>query len=123
MKRMAFSCGAVLVVGLVIAACSDSTESGTDSEDCFTAGTSYDPYANLDTDLGESIWPNEKEDIAATAEIITTFIKRRHDEGRTDGRGRVRYMRDAHAKTHGCVSCSGAMPRTVAPRRSPRRRR
>jgi hypothetical protein len=89
-----------------LAACGSSAEeddSSSGDESAFTSGTSYDPYANLDADLGEAMWPNEKRDISATAEIITTFLKRRYDEGRQDPRGRVRYLRDAHAKGHGCV--------------------
>jgi len=92
-------------MGIVFAGCSAASEVDDDStgEDAFTSGTSYDPYRELDADLGEAEWPNEKNDIKATADIITTFLKRRYDEGRTDGRGKVRYMRDAHAKMHGCV--------------------
>lgn len=52
-------------------------------------------------------------DIKATAEIIESFIKRRHAEGRTDPRGRVRYLRDAHAKGHGCVKGEFAVRRDV----------
>jgi hypothetical protein len=94
-----------LGLAVLAAACGGGAEDdATDGSDsAFTSGTSFDPYAHLDADLGEAMWPNEKKDIAATAQIITDFLERRYREGRTDTHGRVRYLRDAHAKGHGCV--------------------
>lgn len=95
---------AALVAGGGTLAC--SVGSGGDeasAESNVAASTGYDPVNDLDESLGEKLWPNEQRDIKATSEIIETFLKRRHAEGRTDPRGRVRYLRDAHAKGHGCV--------------------
>jgi hypothetical protein len=91
-------------LGLAAFACASPSGNGADSaESDDTASTGYDPVNDLDESLGEKLWPNEQADIKATSEIIETFIKRRQAEGRTDPRGRVRYLRDAHAKGHGCV--------------------
>ncbi len=88
-----------------LAACANETDpsDGETSGSEVNAATGYSPFDNLDSAQGEALWPNEKRDIEATRDIITTFIKRRAQEGRTDMRGRVRYLRDAHAKGHGCV--------------------
>ena len=97
---------ALILAGGAAVACSapSSDEASADSDLAATATDGpYDPAKDLDTSLGEQLWPNEQNDIKATAEIIETFIKRRQSEGRTDPRGRVRYLRDAHAKAHGCV--------------------
>jgi hypothetical protein len=95
----------ILAGGFAAVACAapSSDEASADSDLASTAGGPYDPAKDLDTSLGEQLWPNEQNDIKATADIIETFIKRRQSEGRTDPRGRVRYLRDAHAKAHGCV--------------------
>jgi hypothetical protein len=84
-------------------ACTAATADDETAEGAVSAATVYDPVHDLDEQLGEKLWPNEERDIKATSEIITTFIKRRQAEGRKDMTGRVSYMRDAHAKGHGCV--------------------
>ena len=95
---------AALIAAGGTAACTAPTSGDEASaESNVAAATIYDPVNDLDESLGEKLWPNEQRDIKATAEIIETFIKRRQAEGRTDPRGRVRYLRDAHAKGHGCV--------------------
>ena len=96
---------ALMVAGGAVAACSAPAgdDPSAESDLAATAGGAYDPVNDLDKSLGEQLWPNEQNDIKATAEIIESFIKRRQSEGRTDPRGRVRYLRDAHAKGHGCV--------------------
>jgi hypothetical protein len=103
----AMAAGLVLAGGacglMACAAPSSDDGAAADSDLAASASTIYDPVHDLDTSLGEQLWPNEQRDIKATAEIIETFIKRRQAEGRTDPRGKVRYMRDAHAKGHGCV--------------------
>jgi hypothetical protein len=105
-RRLALGFGAVLVAGSVGcaggASSNDSTDDALEQADS-TPATSYDPFTQLDTDLGEKLWDNERADVKATVEIIETFLKRRYAEGRKDAQGRVRYMRDAHAKPHGCV--------------------
>lgn len=86
-----------------MACTAQSEEDGATAEANASAATIYDPVGDLDESLGEKLWHNEQRDIKATSEIIASFIRRRQLEGRTDQRGRVRYMRDAHAKGHGCV--------------------
>jgi len=87
----------------VAVACAAPTEEPGPESDESAVSTGFDPQANLDAELGEKLWPNEKRDIKATADIIKGFLERRFREGRTDRHGKVRFMRDAHAKSHGCV--------------------
>jgi len=60
----------------------------------------YDPFAHIDTAIGEKVWPKEKENALEIKEMTKHFIQRRYDEGRRPA------MRDAHAKPHGCVESS-----------------
>jgi hypothetical protein len=60
-----------------------------------TVAATPDPRFELDTDLGESAWPDED---AANAEIVED-IRRFVAEHPRDGR----LVRDAHPKAHGCV--------------------
>jgi hypothetical protein len=94
---------ALATAGGSVMACTAESADGETAEGAVSASTVYDPVHDLDEQLGEKLWPNEERDIKATSEIITTFIKRRQAEGRKDMTGRVSYMRDAHAKGHGCV--------------------
>jgi hypothetical protein len=51
----------------------------------------------LDKELGERAEPGEADTHQLMADTIAGFINRRHSDGRRPA------MRDAHAKTHGCV--------------------
>ncbi|HSO40584.1 MAG TPA: hypothetical protein VLT33_48990 [Labilithrix sp.] len=93
-----------LVAASSTVACTAPSGDETEQQNAAATGAkAYDPVDDLDVGLGEKLWPNEQNDIKATSEIIQTFIKRRAAEGRTDTRGKVRLLRDAHAKMHGCV--------------------
>lgn len=94
---------ALIASGGALVACAGPSDDAETAEGAATAQTVYDPIGDLDESLGEKLWPNEQRDIKATSEIIQQFIRRRQLEGRKDQRGRVRFMRDAHAKGHGCV--------------------
>lgn len=94
---------ALIASGGALVACAGQADDAETAEGAVSAQSVYDPIGDLDESLGEKLWPNEQRDIKATSEIIQQFIKRRQLEGRKDQRGRVRYMRDAHAKGHGCV--------------------
>jgi hypothetical protein len=70
--RSLFALFAVSSLCIGSAACALQSEADEDtSADEALTGSSYDPFKNLDADLGEKLWPNEKKDIQATAEIIT----------------------------------------------------
>jgi Catalase len=94
---------ALVLAGSTLACTAESGDETAEQGAAATGTKAYDPALDLDESLGEKLWPNEQADIKATSEIIQTFIKRRQAEGRTDPRGRVRFLRDAHAKMHGCV--------------------
>ncbi len=93
----------LLAGALATVACTAPTDDDSEGSGSAISAKPYDPVDDLDESLGEKLWPNEQNDIKATSEIIQTFIKRRQAEGRTDTRGKVRFLRDAHAKMHGCV--------------------
>jgi hypothetical protein len=108
MRTLLRTTSAAVALGLsftALAACTQETadDDAAADEALTAAGTTYDPFKDIDPALGESLWPNEQKDIAATTRIITSFLQRRRAEGRTDTLGRVRTLRDAHAKAHGCV--------------------
>jgi hypothetical protein len=94
---------ALVAAGSTVACTATSGDDSAEQNAAQTGTKAYDPVDDLDESLGEKLWPNEQNDIKATSEIIQTFIKRRAAEGRTDTRGKVRFLRDAHAKMHGCV--------------------
>ena len=94
---------ALIAAGTTVA-CSAQPDDAGAGESNVEALTAYDPVNDLDVSLGENLWPNEQNDIKATSEIIQTFIKRRAKEARADVDGKKgRFLRDAHAKRHGCV--------------------
>src|SRR4051812_32652282 len=95
----------ILILAGTTIACTAQPGDDTDgTEGAATANKAYDPVNDLDESLGEKLWDNEQNDIKATSEIIQTFIKRRAKEARADVDGKKgRFLRDAHAKRHGCV--------------------
>ena len=94
---------ALIAAGTTVACSAQPGDAGA-GESNVEALTAYDPVNDLDVSLGENLWPNEQNDIKATSEIIQTFIKRRAKEARADVDGKKgRFLRDAHAKRHGCV--------------------
>jgi Catalase len=94
----------LILAGTTIACTAQPGDDAEGSEGAATEAKAYDPVNDLDVSLGEKLWDNEQNDIKATSEIIQTFIKRRAREGRADVDGKKgRFLRDAHAKRHGCV--------------------